>query len=202
MNWVCKFILFFSILLLAHFQAAIIPIILGIKSRNKFKQINKNKIIPFGFIFLGIASICEMIDHTQTNWIYVDHSSLFNWLFYSFLSLGLTCLSISVIKNKFFITTNICISFCSIISYFIFGKTVALLFQVITSIFLIINWQRIFKDWLFIIYPIFGIFLTTFFGTNLSNSGEQFWHILIGPSGTISVLTFYFVLKRSDKKIS
>ena len=192
--------MFFSILLLAHIQAAVIPIILGIKSINKFRQINKSKIIPFGFISLGLASICEMIDHTQTSWIYVDHSSLFNWLFYSFLSLGLTFLSISVIKNKFFLITNICISFCSIISYFLFDKQIALFFQVIISIFLIINWQRIFKDWLFILYPIFGIIFTTFFGTNLSISGDQFWHILIGPSGTISVLTFYLVLKRSERK--
>ncbi len=194
--------MFFSILLLAHFQAAVIPIVLGIKSINKFKHISKYKLIPFGFIFLGLASISEMIDHTQTYWIYVDHSSLFNWLFYSFLSLGLTCLSISVIKNKVIQTTNICISLCSIISYFLFGKTIALLFQVTLSIFLIINWQRTFKDWLFILYPIFGIVFTTFFGTNLSFSGNQFWHILIGPSGTISVLSFYLVLKRSSKKFT
>ena len=192
--------MFFSILLLAHIQAAVIPIILGIKSINKFTKINKSKIIPFGFIFLGLASICEMIDHTNTSWIYVDHSSLFNWLFYSFLSLGLTCLSISVVKNKFFITTNIFISFCSIISYFLFDKRIALIFQVVISILLIINWQRIFKDWLFILYPVFGIFFTTFFGTNLSTTGNQFWHIFIGPSGTISVFTFYLVLKRSKKK--
>jgi len=98
--------LFFSILLLAHFQAAIIPILLGIRSIKKFKHIRKNELIPLGFIFLGLASISEMIDHTQTSWIYVDHSSLFNWLFYSFLSLGLACLSISVIKNKFIQKTN------------------------------------------------------------------------------------------------
>ena len=194
--------MFFSILLLAHLQAAIIPIVLGIKSINKFKLITKSKFISLGFIFLGLASISEMIDHTQTSWIYVDHSSLFNWFFYSFLSLGLTCLSISVIKNKFIQTTNFCISLCSVISYFLFDKNIALLFQVIISIFLIINWQRTFKDWLFILYPIFGIFFTTFFGTNLSASGNQFWHVLIGPSGTISVLTFYLVLKRSDKKFT
>ena len=192
--------MFFSILLLAHFQAAIIPILLGVKSINKFQHIRKRNFIPFGFIFLGLASISEMIDHTQTSWIYVDHSSLFNWLFYSFLSLGLTCLSISVIKNRFFQTTNFCISLCSIISYFLFDKTITLLFQGIISFFLIINWQRFFKDWLLILYPIFGILFTTFFGTRLSISGDQFWHLLIGPSGTISVLTFYFVLKRSNKK--
>ena len=184
--------MFFSILLLAHFQAAFIPILLGIRSINKYQHIRNRNFIPLGFTFLGLASISEMLDHTQTSWIYVDHSSLFNWLFYSFLSLGLTCLSISVIKNKFIQSTNFCISLCSIISYFLFDKTIALLFQVIISIFLIINWQRVFKDWLFILYPIFGIFFTTFFGTRLSISGDQFWHILIGPSGTISVITFYF----------
>ena len=194
--------MFFLILFLAHFQAALIPIILGIKSFNKFKHINKSKIIPYGFIFLGFASIFEMIDHTQTSWIYIDHSSLFNWLFYSFLSLGLTCLSISVIKNKFIQSTNFCMSLCSIFSYFLFDKTIALLFQVIISIFLIINWQTYFKDWLFILYPIFGIIFTTLFGTNLSVSGNQFWHLFIGPSGTISVLTLYLVLKRSDKKFT
>ncbi|KGG03493.1 hypothetical protein EU99_1078 [Prochlorococcus marinus str. MIT 9321] len=194
--------MFFSILLIAHFQAAIIPILMGIKSNNKFKHIKYHKFIPYGFIFLGLASVSEILDHTQTDWIYVDHSSLFNWLFYSFLSLGLTFLSISVIKNKFIQITNLCISLCSIISYVSFSKTIALLFQVILSIFLIINWQRTFKDWLLILYPIFGIFFTTFFGTNLSTSGDQFWHLLIGPSGTISVLSFYLVLKRSKKKFT
>ena len=201
-NWVWEFILFFLILLLAHFQAAIIPIILGIRSIKKFKYIRNNEFIPLGFIFLGLASISEMIDHTKTSWIYLDHSSLFNWLFYSFLSLGLTFLSISVVKNKFFLTANFFISLCSIISYFLFDKIIALLFQVILSIFLIINWQKIFKDWLFVLYPIFGIFFTTFFGSKLSTSGDQFWHIFIGPSGTISVFTFYLVLKRSDKKFT
>ena len=194
--------MFFSILLFAHIQAAVVPIILGIKSLNKFNHINKNNLIPFGFIFLGLASISEMIDHNQTSWIYVDHSSLFNWFFYSFLSLGLSFLSISVIKNKFFQKTILFTSFCSIISYFLFDKIISLFFQVIISIFLIINWQRVFKDWLFILYPIFGIFFTTFFGTRLSISGDQFWHVLIGPSGTISVLTFYLVLKRSYKKFT
>ena len=194
--------MFFSILFLAHFQAVIIPILLGIKSFNKFKDIPNNSLIPYGFILLGLGALFEMIDHTKTDWIYIDHSSIYNWLFYSFLSLGLTCLSISVIKNKFIQTTNFLISLFSIISYFLIDKNIALIFQVMVSIFLIINWQRFFKDWLFILYPIFGIFFTTFFGTNLSISGDQFWHVLIGPSGTISVLTFYLVLKRSEKKFT
>ena len=192
--------MFFLILFLAHLQAVAVPIIIGIKSINKFKNIKYKNLIPFGFFFLGLASMFEMIDHTKTDWTYINHSSLFNWLFYSFLSLGLTSLTISVIKNKFTLLTSIFLCFCSIVSYLLFDKTIALSFQVIISIFLIINWQRIFKDWILIAYPIFGIIFTTFFGTNLLKTGDQIWHIFIGPSGSISVITFYLVLKRSNKK--
>ena len=192
--------LFLVFLFLAHIQAVIFPIIFGLKSINKFKNINNHNLIPFGFFFFGLASMFEMIDHTQTSWIYVDHSSIFNWLFYSFLSLGLTSLSISVTKNKFTNRINFFLSFCSILSYLLINKTVALLFQVLISLLLIINWQRIFKDWIFILYPIFGIIFTTFFGNNLSISSNQIWHIFIGPSGTISVITFYLVLIRSEKR--
>ena len=192
--------MFFFLLFFAHLQAVLVPIVFGFKSINKFKNLENYFLIPFGFIFLGLASMFEMIDHTKTDWVYIDHSSLFNWFFYSFLALGLTSLTISVIKNKFLIGTNIFLCFGSIFSYLLINKTISLSFQVMISIFLIINWQRMFKDWLFIAYPIFGIFFTTFFGTNLSITGNQIWHLFIGPSGTISVLTFYLVLKRSKKK--
>ena len=191
--------MFFFLLFFAHLQAVLVPIVFGFKSINKFKNLENYFLIPFGFIFLGLASMFEMIDHTKTDWIYIDHSSLFNWLFYSFLALGLTTLTISVIKNKFLIGINIFLCFGSIFSYLFFDKTISLSFQVIISIFLITNWQRMFKDWFFIAYPIFGILLTTFLGTNLSITGNQIWHIFIGPSGTMSVLTFYLVLERSKK---
>mgnify|MGYP001253310188 FL=1 len=187
-------------IVLAHLQAIIIPIFMGIKSINKFNYIKNAKLISWGFVSLGLASMFEMIDHTQTEWIYIDHSSLFNWLFYSFLSIGLTFLSISVIENKNLILTNLLTCILAVSFYWIFGKSLTLVFQVLISIFLIINWQKKFKDWIFIAYPIFGIFLTTFLGIKLSLSANQIWHIFIGPSGTISVLAFYFVLKRSRKR--
>ena len=192
--------IFKLIIVLAHLQAILIPIFIGIISINKLNHIKNLKLISWGFVSLGLASMFEMIDHTQTEWIYVDHSSFFNWLFYSLLSIGLTFLSISTIKNKYLILTNLLTCILAIVSYWIFGKSLTLVFQVLISIFLIINWQRKFKDWIFIAYPIFGIFLTTFLGIKLSLSANQIWHIFIGPSGTLSVLTFYLVLNRSRKR--
>ena len=191
---------FKSILFLAHLQAVLIPIFLGIKSNKRFKQIKFSIITPYAFISLGLASMFEMIDHTATDWIYVDHTSIFNWLFYSFLSIGLSLFTISVTKDKLNISTNILLIFAAIFSYWLLGKTTSLLFQVIISFFLISRWWIRFKDWIFVIYPITGVLLTTFFGIMLSSSGAQIWHLFIGPSGTISVLTFYSVLNRSRKK--
>ena len=194
--------IFKTVIILAHLQAILLPIYFGIKSINKFNDIVNSKLISWGFISLGLASMFEMIDHTQTAWIYVNHSSIFNWLFYSFLSIGLTLLSLSVIKNKYLIFTILINCLLAIISYWFFGKPIALVFQVLISIFLIISWHRKFKDWLFITYPFFGIFLTTFLGIKLSLSSNQIWHVFIGPSGTISVFAFFLVLNRSRKKIN
>ncbi len=187
-------------MLLAHLQAVLIPILIGIKSINRFKQIRFPQIPPFAFISLGIASMFEMFDHTTTNWIYVDHSSIYNWLFYSFLSIGLSFFTISVAKNKSIITNNILLIIAAVFSYWFLGKSTTLLIQVLISILLISQWWSRFKDWVFFIYPITGLLFTTFFGILLSSSGQQIWHVFIGPSGTISVLAFYSVLKRSRKK--
>ena len=108
---------------------------------------------------------------------------------------------ITYLKNKNQTYINLIICFLAIISYWLIGKPIALGFQVLVSIILIINWQKKFKNWLFIAYPIFGIFLTTFFGIKLSLTDNQIWHIFIGPSGSISVLTFYIVLCSSRNKL-
>ena len=142
----------------------------------------------------------EMFDHTTTDWIYVNHTSLLNWLFYSFLTIGLSFFTISVTKKKSIIVLNIFLFITAIFSYWIVGKSITLILQVLISILLISEWWKRFKDWVFFIYPITGVIFTTFFGILLSSSGEQIWHIFIGPSGTVSVLTFYAVLKRSRKK--
>ena len=193
--------MFFNLLIIiAHIQAIIFPIYFGYKSTNKFKNIKYTNLPSLGFISIGLASLSEMIDHTFTNWIYVNHSSFFNWLFYSFLTIGLMLLSISIIKEKLFLVLNILACIFAISSYWTFGKSFTLFFQALISFSLIVNWQNFFKDWLFLLYPIFGIFLTTYFGSKLTLTNDQIWHVFIGPSGTLSVMTFYFVLCRSNKK--
>ena len=189
--------MFFIILFLAHLQSVILPIYLALKSFQNFKHLPNFIFIPLGFLSIAFASIFEIIDHTNTNWIYINHSTKWNWLFYSFLSLGLILFSIAITKKRTLIYMNIMLFFCTLFSYWIFGKSMALTFQALISFYLIINWGMRFKDWLIFAYPIFGILLTTIFGRNLILTNNQIWHLFIGPSGSLSVLTFYLVLKRA-----
>ncbi len=191
---------FSSLLIIAHIQAFIIPVIIAIESIKRFNQIRFPLLPPFAFISLGLASMFEMFDHTTTYWVYVDHSSINNWLFYSFLSIGLSLFTISVSKKKSIIVINIFLIIFAIISYWVLGKSTTIFIQALISILLISQWWSRFRDWVLFIYPITGVIFTTSFGILLSNSGEQIWHIFIGPSGTVSVLAFYSVLKRSIKK--
>ena len=190
--------MFFTILFIAHIQSVLIPIILALKSINNFKHLVNYPFIPLGFLSIGLASIFETIDHTFTDWIYINHTTKWNWLFYSFLSLGLTLLTISITRKKRIIFINSFLYLGVISSYWIYGKPASIFFQGLISLYLIINWSKKFKDWLIFAYPIFGILLTTIFGSSLSLTSNQIWHIFIGPSGSISVLIFYFVLKRSN----
>ncbi len=192
--------MFFDLLILVHIQAVIVPFYLAIKSINRFYHLAFTNLIPFGFFFFGLASFFEMIDHTNTQWIYIDHLSIFNWLFYSSLGLGLTLLSISISKNKLINKSKLVLFVLSLLTYWIIGKEVSLFFQIIISFLLIVSWHNKFKDIYFWLYPIFGILFTTYFGLNLSITGDQIWHLFIGPSGSISVIVFYFVLIRSERK--
>ena len=144
---------FRSLLFLAHLQAFLIPILIGIKSINRFKQVRFPLLIPFAFISLGLASMFEMFDHTTTDWIYIDHASIYNWLFYSFLSIGLSFFTISVAKNKSIITSNILLIIAAVFSYWLVDKSTTLLIQVLISILLISQWWKRFKDWVFFIIP-------------------------------------------------
>ena len=194
--------IFSSLLIFAHLQSVLIPILIGFKIYKRYSHIESSELISYGFIFIGIASFFEMIDHTQTDWIYINHLSICNWLFYSFLASGLSILVISISKNKNLNRLNIILISLSIISYWIFNKSVAIIFQSIISFLLITLWWKRFRDYLIFIYPITGILFTTLFGILLSNSGNQIWHLFIGPSGTITVLTFNYILFKSNIKES
>jgi hypothetical protein len=61
-------------------------------------------------------------------------------------------------------------------------------------------WWRTFHDRRLWLYPLFTVGLTTTFGALLNSSGDQIWHLFIGPAGSLSLLVLWAVLRRAEQK--
>ena len=96
----------FALLLLAHIQAVLIPA--WIAHRINIRQSRLRivladgglSLLRFGFICFSIAALAEMLDHTETSWIYINRISGWNGLFYAGLSGGLASLTAAVTENN------------------------------------------------------------------------------------------------------
>ena len=200
--------MFFVVLLLAHIQAVLIPA--WIASRLSSRKSTLRAVLPnggislllIGFTCFSIAAFAEMLDHTETNWIYINRLSGWNGLFYAGLAGGLASLAASVTANKTLRVLLYALVIAGIAAYPLLGKGITISLQSIITIIFLAQWWNCFHDPILWIYPSCGVVLTTVFGGMLSASGDQIWHVFIGPAGSISLVTLWIILNRADKKQS
>ena len=157
-------------------------------------------LLRFGFICFSIAALAEMLDHTGTSWIYINRISGWNGLFYAGLSGGLASLTAAVTKNKKLSILLCLIVIAVITAYSSLGKGITISLQSTITVIFLGQWWRRFHDPLLWVYPICGVMLTTVFGGMLSASGDQIWHVFIGPAGSISLITIWILLNRALSK--
>ena len=196
----------FIVLLLAHVQAVLVPA--WIASRLIIRKSSLRNALPdggislllLGFTCFSIAAFAEMLDHTETSWIYINRLSGWNGLFYAGLAGGLASLAASVTTNKTFRALLLMLVISVIVTYPLLGKGVTISLQSIITIIFLAQWWKRFHDPLLWIYPICGVVLTTIFGGMLSTSGDQIWHVFIGPAGSISLITIWILLNRAETK--
>ena len=200
--------MFIVVLFLAHIQAVVIPawIVSRVSARkSRLRDILPNGGISFlllGFTCFSIAAFAEMLDHTETSWVYINRLSGWNGLFYAGLAGGLASLAASVTANKSLRVLLYIIVAAGIIAYPLLGKGVTISLQSIITIIFLAQWWKRFRDPLLWVYPICGVVLTTVFGGMLSASGDQIWHVFIGPAGSISLITLWILLNRAKSKQS
>ena len=198
--------MFFIVLLLAHVQAVLVPA--WIASRLIIRKSSLRNALPdggislllLGFTCFSIAAFAEMLDHTETSWIYINRLSGWNGLFYAGLAGGLASLAASVTTNKTFRALLLVLVISVIVTYPLLGKGVTISLQSIITIIFLAQWWKRFHDPLLWIYPICGVVLTTIFGGMLSTRGDQIWHVFIGPAGSISLITIWILLNRAERK--
>ena len=198
--------LFFAVLLLAHIQAVLVPA--WIASRVRARKSRISIVLPdggivlllIGFICFSVAALAEMLDHSETSWVYINRLSGWNGLFYAGLAGGLASLAASVNANKTLRVLLFVLLLAVILAYPFLGKGVTISLQSIITIIFLFQWWKRFHDPILWIYPICGVVLTTVFGGMLSASGNQLWHVFIGPAGSISLITLWLLLNRAERK--
>ena len=161
-------------------------------------------LLLLGFACFSVAAFAEMLDHTETSWIYINRISIWNGLFYAGLAGGLASLTAAVTENKKLRILLYVIMIADIAAYSSLGKGVTISLQSIITVIFLAQWWKRFQDPLLWVYPICGVVLTTVFGGMLSASGDQIWHVFIGPAGSISLITIWILLNRalSEKRLA
>ena len=79
-------------LVAVHLQAVLVPLWVAMHCRGWW--------LKSGFVCFSLASLAEMVDHTTTDWVYVNHNSFFNGVFYRALTTGLALLTAAVSRSR------------------------------------------------------------------------------------------------------
>ena len=178
------------VLVVVHLQAVLVPLWVAVRCRGWWFR--------SGFICFSLASLAEMVDHTTTDWVYVNHNSFFNGVFYGALATGLALLTAAVSRSHIWRLTLLLITMAALAAYPLTGKSVAISLQSLLLILMLSQWWRNFADPRLWLYVLFGVVLTTGLGILLVGSGDPIWHLFIGPCGSSSVISLGWVLRRSS----
>tara|TARA_B100000282_G_scaffold283894_1_gene247955 strand:+ start:477 stop:1031 length:555 start_codon:yes stop_codon:yes gene_type:complete len=177
-------------LVAVHLQAVLVPLWVAMHCRGWW--------LKSGFMCFSLASLAEMVDHTTTDWVYVNHNSFFNGVFYGALATGLALLTAAVSRSRSWRLTLLLITAAALAAYPLIGKSVAISLQSLLLVLMLCQWWRRFADPRLWLYVLFGVVLTTTMGILLVGSGDPIWHLFIGPCGSLSVISLGWVLQRSS----
>ena len=154
-------------------------------------------LLSAGFICFALASLFGIIDHTQTDWIYVDRISLGNGLSYGALAASLALLTAAVSTSRLWQVVLLLLTLMAELAYPLAGKGAAIALQSVLLVLFLRQWWHRFRDLHLWWYPFFGACLTTAFGALLRISGNQFWYLFIEPCASTSLLSLVWVLQRT-----
>ncbi|MFN9913674.1 MAG: hypothetical protein ACK53L_13865, partial [Pirellulaceae bacterium] len=178
---------FLVLLVLAHLQAVAVAWGLALAAARQRPAVGRGCLV-LGFAAFGLAALAETLDHTTTRWLYVNHSSGWNGLFFSALAAGIALLAAAVSTNRSLRALLLALVLAGAAGYAAFGKGAAIASQSLLLLVMLHLWWRSFHDPLLWLYPLFTVGLTTLFGVLLNASGDQLWHLFIGPAGSLSLL--------------
>ncbi|MEL7521119.1 MAG: hypothetical protein AAGJ80_05770 [Cyanobacteria bacterium J06553_1] len=184
----------------AHFSVYVVAAInIWIFSRRSefYTHTLKLRSLPFiywGFACFAVATSYEVAEHMGDEWIYVSHISGLNNLFYSFIVFGLGLIAMGLRKNKLLdFLTIACMSATPFLYGVNDGKNLIQITQLVIAIIFISQWYIVMKDWRVFLYLLCSNVLALGAGIALIATGNQIFHVFIGPLSAIGLLILGYV---------
>jgi hypothetical protein len=196
----------FILLVLAHLQAIGVAWALALAIARGLPRLREclprggSTCLGLAFAAFGLGALAETLDHTTTRWLYVNHTSTWNALFFTALATGIALLAAALSASRRLRALLAALVLAGAAGYAAFGKGAAIATQSLLLLLMLRLWWRSFHDRRLWLYPLFTVGLTTLFGALLNASGDQIWHLFIGPAGSLSLLVIWGVLRRADQK--
>ena len=150
--------------------------------------------IYWGYVCFAIATSYEVAEHMNDDWFYISQISGLNNLFYSFLAFGLGLIAIGLKKNT---ALDILSVACMVAMPILYGandsKTAIQLPQLVIAAVFVYKWYAVMKDWRVFLYLLFSNIVGLGFGIALIATGNQIFHLFIGPAGSVALMILGYV---------
>ncbi|MEL6603329.1 MAG: hypothetical protein AAFP20_08925 [Cyanobacteria bacterium J06614_10] len=194
---------------LAHFSVyVVVAISIWIFSQRSdfYRQQVKLRSLPsiyWGYVCFAIATSYEVAEHINDQWIYVSQISGLNNLFYSFIVFGLGFIALGLKKDRLL---DILLVASMVATPLLYGlndsKSTMQLSQLITAAIFIYKWYAVMKDWRVFLYLLFSNVFALGFGIALIATGNQVYHLFIGPLSAIALLILGYIAWVQPQKYS
>ena len=188
------------IIIVAHFSiygVAALNIWIFHRRSDFFRNVVKLRSIPLiycGFACAAIGASYEIAEHIGDNWIYVNHISELNRLFYTFISASICLIALGLKRSTL---TDILLIACWVAVPILYGvgggKDLMQWPQRINLIIFIYHWYIVMRDWRVFLYPILSTGLALGLGIALIVTGNQIFHVFIGPVSGLGLLMLGYV---------
>ncbi len=158
------------------------------------KRLRSLSCIYWGYACFAIAASYEIAEHIGDQWVYMSRISSLNQLFYSFITLGLGLIALGLRKSKVVDVALIASLVAVPLLYGVNGSKVPMQWaQLVTAALFIYNWYRVMRDWRVFLYLILSNGLAIGFGIALIATGNQIFHVFIGPFNALGLLVLAYV---------
>ncbi|MEO0456904.1 MAG: hypothetical protein AAF152_10015 [Cyanobacteria bacterium P01_A01_bin.114] len=193
----------------AHFSTYIVAAInIWIFSRRSefYQTVVKLRSLPliyFGFACFAISASYEIAEHIGDDWLYESQISPLNRLFYTFITAGLCLIALGLRESRILDILLVASLIAVPLTYGINdSKSLMQLISLIPAAIFVYNWYVVMRDWRVFLYLLFSNVLALGFGIALIVTGQQAFHLFVGPASAIALLILGYVTWVTPKRMS